>query len=171
MEIVDLVATESALEREILTYATFGVAVRELAQAIDDDGFVPDWIVSIARGGLRVGGALAYALGIKNIASLNVEFYTGVDERLDVPVVLPPVLDLADLAATRMLLVDDVADTGETLKLVVDTCRPYVEDIRSAVLYEKTRSVVQADYTWKKSDDWIIFPWSAEPPIGARRFD
>jgi hypothetical protein len=33
------------------------------------------------------------------------------------------------------------------------------------VLYEKTRSVVRPDYVWKKTDDWINFPWSTEPPV------
>ena len=55
------------------------------------DGFVPDLILSIARGGLFVAGALGYALDVKNLHVMNVEFYTGVDERLDMPVMLPPV--------------------------------------------------------------------------------
>ena len=61
---------------------------------------------------------------MKNCAAINVEYYTGVDERLEVPVILPPALDLADLGDQRLLVVDDVADTGETLRLVADTIRP-----------------------------------------------
>lgn len=170
-EVIDLAGTDPELDKEILTYERFGIAVRELATMIDDSGFRPDWIVAIARGGLVIGGALAYALGHKNIATINVEFYSGVDQRLEVPVMLPPVLDLADLAATTLLLVDDVADTGETLQLVQDTCRPHVEDLRTAVLYEKSRSMVSADYAWRRTDRWIEFPWSAAPPIGSARFD
>ena len=44
----------------------------------------------IARGGLLVAGAVGYALGVKNTFTMNVEFYTGVDERLDMPMLLPP---------------------------------------------------------------------------------
>src|SRR5690349_20052853 len=69
-------------EREILTYELFGTAARELAQRIWDDGFRPDAIVAIARGGLTLAGALGYALDVKMLGSLNVEFYTGVEERL-----------------------------------------------------------------------------------------
>lgn len=152
--------------REVLTYERFGEAVRELTTSIVESGYRPDWIVCIARGGLMLGGAIGYALPLKNIATLNVEFYTDVDERLDVPVVLPPVLDLVDLAHTKVLVVDDVADTGETLKLVVEMLAPSVEEVRSAVLYEKSRSVVRPDYSWRKTDDWINFPWSTLPPIG-----
>ena len=42
-------------------------------------------ILAIARGGLLIGGALGYALSVKNVYTMNVEFYTGVDERLEVP--------------------------------------------------------------------------------------
>ncbi len=154
-------------EREVLTYETFGVAVRELASAVHESGYRPDWVVAIARGGLIIGGALAYALGHKNIATVNVEFYTGIDERLDVPVELPPVLDLDDLTNRTVLIVDDVADTGETLQLVVEKCRPAVAELRSLVLYEKSRSLVRADYVWKRTDQWINFPWSTLPPVSS----
>lgn len=151
--------------REELDYATFGVAVREVAQQVVDSGYEPDWIVAIARGGLLIGGAVAYALSCKNIGVVNVEFYSDIDERLEVPVMLPPALNLADLQDTKLLIVDDVADTGETLKLVVDTCRPVVQEIRSLVIYEKPRSIIKPDYVWKHTDLWINFPWSTEPPL------
>jgi hypoxanthine phosphoribosyltransferase len=153
--------------RETLTYETFGTVVRELAQQVVDSGFEPDWIVAIARGGLLIGGALGYALPLKNIATINVEFYTDVDERREVPVVLPPVLNLVDLEHTKVLVVDDVADTGETLKMVIDLLSPAVDELRSLVIYEKPRSVVRPDYVWKRTNLWINFPWSTEPPIRA----
>ena len=61
-------------ERERLEYADFGTAVRELAQQIADSGYQPDIILSIARGGLLIGGALGYALGVKNTFTMSVEF-------------------------------------------------------------------------------------------------
>jgi hypoxanthine phosphoribosyltransferase len=152
-------------DREVLTYERFGEAARELAAMVDESGYDPDWVVSIARGGLLIGGAIGYALSIKNIATINVEFYTDVDERLEVPVVLPPVLNLLDLDNTSVLVVDDVADTGETLKLVIDLLGEHVSEVRSLVLYEKTRSVVKPDYVWKRTDQWINFPWSSLPPV------
>src|SRR5205823_12243973 len=84
------------------------------------DSFRPDFILGISRGGLLVAGALAYALGVKNTFTISVEFYTGVDERLDMPIVLPPVPDLVDLHSANVLIADDVADTGQTLVLVKD---------------------------------------------------
>jgi uncharacterized protein len=152
-------------ERETLTYSDFGRAARELAQQVADSGFRPDIILSIARGGLFLGGALGYALDVKNLFVMNVEFYTGVDERLELPVVLPPTLDVVDLTGTRVLVADDVADTGKTLELVTDFCAGHVTEVRTAVIYEKPRSLVRCDYTWKKTDAWIDFPWSTLPPV------
>jgi hypothetical protein len=156
-------------EREELSYERFGVAARELAQLVCDDGYEPDWIVGIARGGLLIAGAIGYALSIKNIATINVEFYTDVEERLEMPVLLPPVLNLLDLTDTRVLVVDDVADTGETLKMVLDLLATSVAEVRSLVIYEKSRSMVKGDFVWKHTDQWINFPWSSEVPIRAPR--
>jgi hypoxanthine phosphoribosyltransferase len=153
-------------EREVLDYPTFHVAVRELATRVHDSGYQPDWIVCIARGGLLIGGALGYALSIKNIATMNIEYYSGIDERLDVPVVLPPVLDLVDLEHTRVLVVDDVADTGETLHMVIELLSESVDEARSLVIFEKSRSIIRPDYVWRRTDDWISFPWSTDAPVG-----
>ena len=98
---------------------------------------------------------------------MNVEFYTGVDERLDVPVVIPPALDLLEIAGLKVLVADDVADTGYTLKLVREVLAQHVAEARTAVLYSKARSVVRADYSWKETDRWIDFPWSTLPPVTA----
>jgi uncharacterized protein len=148
-------------DREELSWEIFGSAARELAAGVSADGFEPDLILAIARGGLFVAGALGYALGVKNVAVINVEFYTGVDERLDVPVVLPPVPSTVDLGGARVLIADDVADTGATLRLVRDFCADHVADARCAVLYQKPHSTVDCEYVWRRTDRWINFPWSA----------
>ena len=152
-------------EREILTWERFGTASRELAQLVADDGYVPEMILSIARGGLLVGGALGYALGVKNVYTMNVEFYTGVDERLEVPRILPPAPDFVDLDDARILIADDVADTGHTLESVEEFCAGKVGAVRVAVLYEKSRSLVKCDYVWRRTDRWINFPWSDKDPV------
>ena len=156
------------MARETLTWADSGRAGRELAVRIDADGFRPDIILAIARGGLFPAGALGYALDVKNLHVINVEFYTGVDQRLDMPVVLPPVPKPIDLSGSRVLIADDVADTGATLRLVKDFCADHVAEVRCAVIYEKSRSVVKCEYVWRRTDLWIDFPWSTEPPVVSR---
>ncbi|MFE0739160.1 phosphoribosyltransferase [Streptomyces sp. NPDC058855] len=131
--------------RENLTYEAFGTAVRELAQTIADDGYEPDIVLSIARGGVFVAGGLAYAL--------------------DMPVMLAPVPNAIDFSSKKVLITDDVADTGKTLKLVRDFCVDTVAEVRSAVIYEKSQSLVKCEYVWKRTDDWINFPWSVLSPV------
>jgi hypoxanthine phosphoribosyltransferase len=142
-----------------------GEGSRALAEQVAADDWRPDILLGIARGGLLVGGAVAYALGVKNTFTMNVEFYTGIDERLEMPMILPPVPDLVDLGEERVLIADDVADTGQTLVLVKDFLAEKVGDVRAAVLYEKPQSVVHCEYVWRRTDRWIDFPWSADEPV------
>ncbi len=164
----DVLSTSESIdltERETLDWATYGVAIRELAQQVADSGFRPDMILAIARGGLFAAGSLGYALSVKNLYVMNLEFYAGVDERLDVPVMLPPYMDKVDLTGAKVLVADDVADTGHTLKAVHEFCQGVVAESRTAVIYEKPHSLVKCDYVWKQTDRWINFPWSTAPPI------
>ena len=141
----------SAPEREVLGWLEFGDASRQLAHSIAETGFAPEIVVAIARGGLLLAGSIAYALGVKSCGSLNVEFYTGVDERLDAPEILPPLLDGASLRGRRVLLVDDVPDSGRTLALAVDLLQGMGADVRSVTLYTKPRTVSTPDYSWRST--------------------
>lgn len=153
------------VEKEVLTWDLFGQSCRELAQQIVDSDFEPEILIAIARGGLVPGGGLSYALGIKLTDAINVEFYTDVEETLPDPVLLAPLLDTDSIRGKRLLVVDDVADSGRTLALVLDLLREHGAETRSAVLYAKSASVVEPDYVWRRTDEWIVFPWSAEPPV------
>ncbi len=155
-------------EREILSWELFGSASRELATQIAEDGYEPDVILAIARGGLFLAGALSYALSVKNTYTMNVEFYTGVNERLPVPMILPPVPDFNEVRDSRILIVDDVADTGLTLAKVLEFCKGKVAESRTAVLFEKPESLIKCNYVWKHTDNWINFPWSDKDPVAKR---
>lgn len=155
--------------REHLTWEAFGEASRVVARDVLRDGFVPDVVVAIARGGLMPAGAMAYALGIKACGSLNVEFYANIDtpgaETLAEPTVLPPLLDTGSLHDKQVLLVDDVADSGRTLRLAVDLLERRGLHVRSATIFVKPTTIIHPDYSWKATDKWIDFPWSWEGPV------
>ncbi len=157
--------TDDRAAREILTYELFGTAVREIAQQVVDSGYEPDLVLSIARGGLGLGMGLGYALDVKNLSAVNVEFYTGIDERLEVPIMLPPTPAAVDLSGLKVLIADDVADTGKTLEIVNLFCEGHVAEARMAVIYEKPWTVIHPDYVWKRTESWIDFPWSSTPPL------
>jgi hypoxanthine phosphoribosyltransferase len=157
-----------AIEQLRMSWDELGTGTKALAEQAAAEGYQPDFILGISRGGLLVAGALAYTLGVKNTFTMSVEFYTGVDERLDMPMILPPVPSLVDLHEARVLVADDVADTGQTLVLVRDFLEGKVAEVRMAVLYEKPRSTVRCEYVWERTDRWIVFPWSADDPVEAQ---
>src|SRR5262249_50809379 len=157
--------TDALVEHEVMSWDDLGAGSRELAEQVVRDGYRPDIVLGIARGRLLVAGACAYAADVKNTFTMTVEFYPGIDERLPMPMLLPPVPDLVDLHEARVLIADDVADTGATLALVKDFCEGKVAEVRCAVLYEKSRSTVRCEYVWSRTDRWIEFPWSAEAPV------
>src|SRR5690349_2452917 len=155
-------------ERENLSWQVFGEASRELAKVIAADGFEPDLILSIARGGLFLAGSLGYALAVKNPYVMNVEFYDGVGTTLDMPVMLPPVPSAVDFSAKTVLIPDDVADTGRADEPVHTLIQDEAEHVRTAALYEKPQSVIKCDYVWRRTDRWINFPWSCADPVVQR---
>jgi len=153
------------VEREVLSWQSFGVATRGIATQVVESGYRPDVVIAIARGGLIPSGAVAYALDLHNVFTVNVEFYTGSEERLELPIMLPPVLDVADIAGSIALIVDDVADSGKTLELVRDFCAEHVSEVRCAVLYDKPWTELPVDYVWRRTGKWVDFPWSADGPV------
>lgn len=65
----------------------------------------------------------------------------------------------------KVLIADDVADTGETLALVKELMSQHAGEVRTVTLYAKSHSIIEPDYVWKRADKWITFPWSALPPV------
>lgn len=102
---------------------------------------------------------------MKGCGALNVEFYTEGPATLPEPVVLPPLLDNAAVAGTRVLLVDDVSDSGRTLAHVLQLLDAGGAEVRTACLYVKPRTILTPDYFWRATEKWIMFPWSSLPAV------
>ena len=154
-------------DRETLPWGVFGEASRNLSEQIVESGWFPDLIVGVARGGLIPAGAIGYAIGVKAMGAINVEFYTDIGQTLDEPIILSPQLDTDSLKGKKVLVVDDVADSGKTLDLVVNLLKETADDVRSAVIYTKPKTIFEPDFSWKKTDQWINFAWSVLPVITA----
>ncbi|GAA1776579.1 phosphoribosyltransferase [Agromyces lapidis] len=161
----DAATGDPGIRREILDWDQFGEAARSLAGEVLASGFRPDVVIAIARGGLLLAGAISYALGTKQCGSINVEFYTDIEKVLPEPIVHPPMLDAPALAGKRVLLVDDVSDSGRTLAKVLDLLTEVGAEVRTATLYTKSRTILVPDFSYRATDDWIVFPWSSKPPV------
>ena len=75
--------------------------------------------------------------------------------------------DLVDLHDAKMLIADDVADTGQTLALVKGFCAGQVGEVRCAVLYEKPRSIVSCEYVWRRTASGSTSRGRPSPPVTA----
>jgi hypoxanthine phosphoribosyltransferase len=134
---------------------------RILAKKIKDSGYMPDLIVAIGRGGFVPGRLVSDFLLFNDLTSMKIEHYSRAahmraEARIKFPI---PV----DITGKKILIVDDVTDTGETLKLAVDyvlNLKP--ADVRTAVLQHKTCSVFTPDFYAQKIIKWrwIIYPWA-----------
>lgn len=117
-----------------------------------------DIIVAIARGGLVVARLLSDLLGVKKVASLQIEYYRGVDERKKAPRVIGE-LGIS-VRGLNVLVVDDVADTGETLKLAVNYLREReAKRVVTCTPYVKPWCKFKPDYYAEIVEEWIVFPY------------
>lgn len=152
-------------ELEIFNYTEFGEGIRYLAQKLVDEKWIPDTVLGVVRGGLFVAAGIAYALDLKDVRHVNVEFYTDAGETLPEPVLVGQEPYLADLGGKKVLVADDVADTGATLRFVRQLL-PADADVRVAVMYSKPKTTTYSpELAWRTTDRWIRFPWIQVPPL------
>lgn len=129
----------------------------DLASMIKTSGFEPDIIVGIARGGWIPARLLSDFLDNPNITSIKVEFYLDIGKTKDEPSITQDIQ--VPVANKKVLLVDDVADTGKSLMLVKKHLKDMgASEIKIACLYFKPWSIVKPDYYVRETEAWIIFP-------------
>ncbi len=138
-----------------------------LGKAVRESGYDPDVVVAVARGGFVPARFLCDFLGISDMTSLKIQHYAPGAAKERRAWIKYPVG--GDIHGKRALVVDDVNDTGDTLKLAVDHLKSLgVAEIRTAVLHEKQTSAVRADYRAVDVLDWhwIIYPWAVVEDVG-----
>jgi len=135
-----------------------------------EDGFKPTMIIAIWRGGTPVGMALQETLSYCGIESdhiaIRTSSYTGVDQRGHVAVHGLNYIIKKICHDDRVLIVDDVFDTGNTIKAVIDELGKRArgntaEDIRVAVPWFKpsrNETDLAPDYFLRETDEWLVFP-------------
>ena len=129
----------------------------ELADQIKKNGFNPEVIVGVARGGWIPARILSDLLGNTFVASIKVEFYTGVAETAKKPIVSQQVS--TSVAGKRVLVVDDVADTGESLVTVRQNLLSRgASEVKIATLHYKPKSVLRPDFYVRETSAWIVYP-------------
>ncbi|MGQ9459905.1 MAG: phosphoribosyltransferase [Candidatus Bathyarchaeaceae archaeon] len=154
----------SELEFEIPSWDQVYGLLLNLANNVRKTGFKPDVIVGVCRGGWPPARVMSDLLENPKLANVTAEFYVGVAETKGKPVITQPVS--VSVKDKKVLVVDDVADTGESLRLV----RTHLEErgaseVKIATIYYKPWSIVIPDYYGKETRSWIIFPWERKETV------
>ncbi|MFY7865081.1 phosphoribosyltransferase [Roseateles sp.] len=145
-----------------VSWDEYHMLTERLALKIHASGWEFDQILCLARGGMRPGDVLSRVfdkpLGIMSTSSYRAEAGT-IQGRLDIAKYIT--MPKGELAG-RVLLVDDLADSGVTLKAVVERLRsmPAISELRSAVIWTKGVSAYTPDYYVEMLD---TSPWIHQP--------
>ncbi len=152
------------LEFEVPTWDQIYEMLLRLAERIRGDDFHPDAIVGISRGGWPPARVMSDLLGNPELANVGVEFYLGVAETKREPVITQPLS--MPVENKRVLVMDDVADTGRSLRLVKDCIENMgAKTVKVATIYYKPWSSIIPDYYEKETRLWIVFPWERKETI------
>jgi hypoxanthine phosphoribosyltransferase len=154
----------SELEFEVPTWSQIYDMLLNLVTRIRKNSFEPDIIVGVSRGGWPPARVVSDLMGNANLANVRAEFYLGVAETKDEPVLTQPVS--MDVAGKRVLVVDEIADTGKSLKLVKEhIVEQGAREVKIATVYYKPWSIIKPDYFEKETNRWVVFPWEIKETV------
>ena len=155
-------------EKLIVSWDDYNKTVEKLAIQIHESGYNPTILIGIMRGAAPMIDVLSRIFKLK-CAYLAVESYSGKgveDEQGDI-VFSREMSSIAPNMGGKILLCDDLSDTGITFNKSIDWLRKYepikdkIEDIKTATLFKKKKSIFEPDYCAVKLSDnpWIVQPF------------
>ena len=151
-------------KKELSWHEAEGLAV-EVARQAQSAGFRPDVIVGITVGGMIPAALVAKVLGVRDVMTVSARSYQGTTQGALRIFNVPD----SDLAGKRVLIVDDITDTGETLKEVARVLRERsrADTTRTATFVVRTdKCVVKPDFAALEATQWVVFPWEQwEDPV------
>ena len=149
-----------SFECEVLSWNSFYTLSKQVARKVNSSGYKPDLVIGLARGGWILARILCDLVGVKDLVSLKVEHW-GVTATPDGKAKLKYPFNI-DLTGKRVLIVDDITDTGESMRIAVDYIKSLnPSEIKTATLRHITGSKFEPDYfseeiAWR----WVVFPWN-----------
>ena len=139
-------------------YYSYGAFEEDMRRLLPEcRAYGPDTIVALARGGLIGAQLLGYGLGVRNIQLLSVESYDDELQRENVRIG-----GSCDVAASgRILIVDDIVDSGKTLQAVkayLQAKNPSAQ-IKCVAPWYKATACEQPEFSCREATEWIEFFW------------
>jgi hypoxanthine phosphoribosyltransferase len=142
----------------VLNWSDIVNGALELSKKISDSRFIPDIVFGIFRNGWILAKMVSDLLGVDDVGGVGIKFYKGIGETRERPLVISgPTLSPRE---KRVLIVDDVSDTGRTLQTAIELIKLYgAREVRTATLYVKPKTILYPDYYYLETSEWIVFPW------------
>lgn len=141
-----------------------------LARMILDSGWQPEDLIALWRGGAPVGVAVHEFLHYHGVHPrhrvLKCQSYTGIKERrADVVFENADAIFDSIVRGSRVLIIDDVLDTGNTAYAVFKRLAPFCADVKLATVYWKpnqNQTAIKPDFYVRETDEWVVFPHELE---------
>ena len=156
------------LHCEMISWSEVERLCQHLAGLIRESGYRPDLIIAIGRGGYVPARLMCDWLHIMGLTSIKIEHYLSGANRQEEAVIRYPLK--ADIRGLRVLVVDDVNDTGDTLEAATQHLQAFQPgEIRTAVMHHKAVTHFDADYSAGKIVKWrwLIYPWAVNEDVSA----
>jgi uncharacterized protein len=149
------------VQYEVPTWSQIYEMLLSQAQKIQKAPFTPDIIVGIARGGLIPARIHADLLEKSELALIQVQFYLDILQTKREPTLKQSLT--IDIQGKKVLLVDDIADTGRSLQFATAYLQSQsLAEIKTATLYYKPQSITKPDFYEKETINWVVFPWDTK---------
>ena len=130
----------------------------QLSSKILQSGYYPDVVIGVLRGGYIIARLVTDVIQVEDLGVVEVKFYKGIGERAERPIITQPLT--TDVRGKKVLIIDDVVDSGRTLQVVSEQVRLRgAKDVKSAALYYKPKSIIKPDYFIVETEAWVFFPW------------
>ena len=152
----------------IIDWKEYNLIVEKLALKIHESGFRPTMLIGIMRGGAPIIDVLSRIFKLK-CAYLAVESYsgTGVEDQQGELVFSCLMSSTVQDMGGKLLLCDDLSDTGITLNKSIEWLKKYpqikdnIESIKTAVLWKKAASTFEPDFCAERlnNNPWIVQPF------------
>ena len=156
------------LSCELVSWAEVNRLCYRLSGLIRSSGYQPDIVVAIGRGGYVPARLVCDVLDIMALTSIKIEHYlSGSNKQTQAVIRYPLSVDIKD---QRVLIVDDVNDSGDTLKLATEHIQGFhPQEIRTAVMHDKRVTQYPVDYYAKRIVKWrwLIYPWAMHEDLNA----
>ena len=135
------------VKKEIISYQQYNIRIHQLCEKLES--LKPNVIIAIPRGGLAIG--------------LHISHYLDCDNLFTMPINEEVIQVLSrQFENSNILIVDDVCDSGETLKYIVNLFNNYdITNIKTATIHVKPRRSFQPDFYVTEVPDncWLVYPW------------